>query len=81
MKQASEVPDELVDKAVQADYEGMVNPDLLRELPKWTDHHEHEDQRAALRSGMRAALAAVWDDIYAYGYTDGFSDKTELEEA
>lgn len=29
---------------------------------------------------LRAILAAVWDDIYGTGYTDGFSDKEMSEQ-
>ena len=31
------------------------------------------------QQGVRAGLAAVWDDVYGDAYTDGFSDKEESE--
>jgi hypothetical protein len=61
-----DVPDEIVDKALQAS-EASLNTAF------------DDAELLVLRNWMRRSLALAWDGIYAHGYTDGFSDNTHLE--
>lgn len=44
--------------------------------------HEYSDAAICQHTAqdVRNALAAVWDEIWAFGFTDGFSTKIEAEQ-
>lgn len=66
MKNPEDVPDALVEKVMAAAY--AADP-----------HRYPPPSSIDAQQGMRAGLAAAWDDIWAFGFTDGFSTKIEAE--
>lgn len=67
MKRPEDIDDALVEKVMAAAY--AADP-----------HRYPPPSSVDAQQGVRAGLAAVWDDIYGLGYTDGFSDKEMSEQ-
>lgn len=66
MKRPEDIDDALVEKAMAAAYEA--------------DPHRYPPPSSVdAQRGIRAGLAAAWDDIWGHGFTDGFSTKIEAE--
>lgn len=61
-----DVPDEIVDKALQASA-----PHITTEF--------NEAEMVVLRGWVRRSLALAWDDIFGAGFTEGFSTKISME--
>lgn len=69
-----DVPEVLVEKALEASHNAHPDAELREDYPLWTDLFYDPIEQDILRQGVRVELAAVWEDIYMAGESNGYAD-------
>lgn len=74
----TDIPYALVSKAAHVVHERCIEMWREREKDEHAGITKHGPE--AHEETARVYIAAVWDDIWAYGYTEGFSDQGTVHE-